>query len=184
MSIQKTLVAFLISAVLASANAVALPKVGDRAPDDFGRTLSGERPKLAEYAGKVVVLSFWASWCTYCLKELPVLENLQRLGKGQLQVIAVNQQPRDEFRAIERHMRTAMKIKLTYDPEETGAQAYGVSGIPHLVIIGRDGKIVKVQRGYGESALPGIVDAINLALKTPAPAPDAAPATDAAPAPN
>lgn len=169
MSIQKKLAAFLISAFLATGNAVALPEVGDLAPDKLGRTLSGEVPKLADYAGKVVVLSFWASWCGYCIKELPVLENLQRAGKGQLQVIAVNQQPRDEFRAIERHMRTAMTIKLTYDPEETGAQAYGVSGIPHLVIIGRDRKIIKVQRGYGESALPGIVDAINLALKTPAP---------------
>lgn len=176
MSIQDKLGALLISAVLATGNAVALPDAGDRAPDNLGRTLGGEVPKLADYAGKVVVLSFWASWCGYCLKEMPILENLQRAGKGNLQVIAVNQQSRDEFRAIERQMRTAMTIKLTYDPDETGAAAYGVKGIPHLVIIGRDGKIVMVQRGYGEAALPGIVDAINLAIRTPAPA--------AAPAPN
>jgi thiol-disulfide isomerase/thioredoxin len=143
MSIQKSLIAFLVSALLATGHALAVPGVGDLAPDDFGKTLSGEVPKLADYAGKVVVLSFWASWCGYCLKELPILENLQRAGKGKLQVIAVNQQKRDEFRAIERQLRTAMTIKLTYDPDE-------------------------VQRGYGESALPGIVDAINLAMKTPA----------------
>ena len=181
MSIQKSLIAFLVSALLATGQALAVPGVGDLAPDDFGKTLSGEVPKLADYAGKVVVLSFWASWCGYCLKELPILENLQRAGKGKLQVIAVNQQKRDEFRDIERQLRTALTIKLTYDPDETGAEAYGVNGIPHLVIIGRDGKIIKVQRGYGESALPGIVDAINLAMRTPAPAAVAAPTAAAAP---
>lgn len=139
-----TLRLLLLSALLAAANVLAAPKPGDMAPDQFGINLQGESPKLADYAGKVVVVSFWATWCGYCLKE---------------------------FRGIERALRT-LAFKLTYDAGDKGAQAYGVSGIPHLVIIGRDGKIVAVRRGYGESTLPKIVDAINLALATPLPAPN------------
>lgn len=166
-----TLRLLLLSAFLAAANVLAAPKPGDMAPDQFGINLQGESPKLADYAGKVVVVSFWATWCGYCLKELPILEGIQLTAKGQVQVIAVNTQSREEFRGIERALRT-LAFKLTYDAGDKGAQAYGVSGIPHLVIIGRDGKIVAVHRGYGESTLPKIVDAINLALATPLPVPN------------
>lgn len=160
----------LLSFLLAAGNACAAPGVGDLAPDEFGKTIKGETPRLADYAGKVLVVSFWATWCGYCLKELPILEGIQQTGKGQVEVIAVNQESRDEFRGIERALRK-LTMKLTYDPDEKGAKAYGVKGIPHLVIIGRDGKIIEVHRGYGESTLPQIVDAINLAIAAPAPAP-------------
>jgi thiol-disulfide isomerase/thioredoxin len=169
MAIHKHLGVLLMSALLATSNAFAIPAVGDLAPDEFGKTINGDTPKLADYAGKVVVLSFWASWCGYCLKELPVLEGIQKAGKGNVQVIAVNQQSRNEFKEIERSLRV-LTMKLTYDPEKKGGTAYGVKGIPHLVIIGRDGKIIEVHRGYGESSLPKILDAINLALATPVPA--------------
>lgn len=160
----------LLSLLLAAGNACAAPGAGDLAPDEFGKTIKGETPRLADYAGKVLVVSFWATWCGYCLKELPILEGIQQTGKGQVEVIAVNQESRDEFRGIERALRK-LTMKLTYDPDEKGAKAYGVKGIPHLVIIGRDGKIIEVHRGYGESTLPQIVDAINLAMAAPAPAP-------------
>ena len=62
-------------------------------------------------------------------------------------MIAVNRESRDEIRGIERALRT-LTMKLTYDADDLGAKAYGVSGIPHLAIIGRDGKIIAV-KGLG-----------------------------------
>jgi thiol-disulfide isomerase/thioredoxin len=118
--------------------------------------------KLSQYAGKAVVISFWATWCPYCLKELPVLSAIQKAAKGNIQVIAINTEDRDVFRRASRVMRD-LGIELAYDPDQTAQKAYGVSGIPHMVIIGRDGKIVNVFRGYGESSLDGIVEAINRA---------------------
>jgi len=168
MPLQKNLRTLLLLALIAAGNAFSAPAAGDMAPDEFGKTIKGEAPKLADYAGKVVVVSFWATWCGYCLKELPILEGIQKTAKGQVQVIAVNTEPRDEFKGIERALRT-LTMKLTYDPDQKGAKAYGVKGIPHLVIIGKDGKIVEVHRGYGETTLPQIVDAINLAIAAPAP---------------
>jgi len=57
-------------------------------------------------------------------------------------------------------------MTLAYDDDGKVSKAYGVKGIPHLVLIGRDGKILKVRRGYDESKLDQVVADINAALAT------------------
>jgi hypothetical protein len=52
------------------------------------------------------------------------------------------------------------------------ATLYGVNGIPHLLIIGRDGRIQNVYRGYDESSLDGIVESLNVAINMPVEAVD------------
>ena len=162
-----TLFVALVSMTALGANAAPLGK-GDTPPDIVGRTLAADPVTVSEHAGKVVVVSFWATWCAYCLKELPILEGLQKVaGKDNIQVIAVNTETSDVFRKVARQL-SSLTMKLAYDPGKRGADAYGVSGIPHLVIIGRDGKIIEVYRGYGESTLDAIVVDINAALALPA----------------
>lgn len=156
----RTCAALLLSvSTLAWAGA---PAAGDMAPDDLGMTLGGTPVHLKDYAGKAVVISFWASWCKYCLKELPILFNIQKAAKGHLQVVAINTEDEDTFETLSRALRK-VEIGMAYDPDETARDAYGVHGIPHMVVIGRDGKIVEVFRGYGESSLEPIVAAINKA---------------------
>jgi thiol-disulfide isomerase/thioredoxin len=170
-SYQKIRAHFILALLVfaAAAGATAAPAPGEVAPDLVGKTLDGELVNVSKYSGKVVVVSFWATWCPYCLKELPILEGIQKIGGSeQVQVIAVNTESRDVFRRVARELKT-MKMKLVYDPDKKGADAYGVKGIPHLVIIGRDGRVMNVFRGYGESSLDGIVTSINQALATPAP---------------
>lgn len=157
----------IVAAVLALASPfsrAAAPSAGDVAPDVLGKMYNGDPVLASAHAGTVVVVSFWATWCTYCLKELPVLEGLQKVaGKNRVQVIAVNTEDRDTFRGVLRKLKD-LSMTMAYDPGEVGAKAYGVKGIPHLVIIGRDGKIVRVYRGYGEETLTRIVDDINAAI--------------------
>jgi thiol-disulfide isomerase/thioredoxin len=150
---------FFVS-TLASA---AMPAAGDTAPDELGVTLKNEPVRLQDFAGKAVVISFWASWCPYCLKELPILYSIQKEAKGRLQVVAINTENADVFRRIVRALGT-LDIGMSYDPESKARKAFGVGGIPHMVIIGRDGKIVQVFRGYDESSLEPIVAAINEAI--------------------
>ncbi len=153
----------LLLAIAAGAHA-APPKNGDMAPDIVGRTLDAEAVTVSAHRGKVVVVSFWATWCPYCLKELPILEGIQKVaGHDKVQVIAVNTESADVFRKVEQKL-ASLTMKQAFDPGRKGRDAYGVEGIPHLVIIGRDGRIIKVYRGYDEASLDAIVADINGAI--------------------
>ena len=110
-----------------------------------------------------MVVTFWASWCAPCRSELAMLEKLQTIAKERLKVVAVNIEPRDVFRRVVRALPD-FKVTLTNDPEKRRADTYGVGGIPHMVIIGKDGKVVAVHRGYSDSGLDGLLAEINAEL--------------------
>jgi len=136
--------------------------------DYIGQTLDGKKVLLSEHAGKVIVVSFWATWCPYCLKELPILNGMQKLaGKEQMHVVAVNTEERAVFRKVVRAL-DKLDLSFAYDPDKRAQEAYKVKGIPHMMIVGRDGKILHVHRGYADSMLDQIVEEINAALAAPA----------------
>jgi len=150
--------------IVASFGASAAPKVGEVPPDKVGLNLEKQAVLLTGYQDKAIVLSFWATWCHYCMKELPILYNIQKkVGKEHLQVIAVNTESRSVFRKAAETLAN-LDLLFANDEDENAQDAYGVKGIPHMVIIGRDGRIVAVYRGYNESSLPGIASDINKAL--------------------
>ncbi|HEY4079194.1 MAG TPA: TlpA disulfide reductase family protein [Burkholderiaceae bacterium] len=168
---QRLAAALALCLLLIGPTLAAEPKLkpGDLAPDVVGKTLDGEVVKLSAYSGKVIVLSFWATWCPYCIKELPILNNIQtKIGKDQLAVIAVNVEERKVFKAAQRALGGVLNVNFAYDPEETGRNNYGVDSYPHMAIIGADGRILRVYRGYGEGMLDTIVSDLNKALKAQA----------------
>jgi thiol-disulfide isomerase/thioredoxin len=159
------MVAGSLLAWAAASGAVAAPGPGDVPPTGLGQTYEGDDVRLPSYAGKAVIVTFWASWCDYCLKELPILDAVQsKAGKEQMAVIAVNIEKRDVFRRAARLLRDGVHFELVSDAKGTAQEAFGVNGIPHMVIIGRDGRILNVYRGYSEKNLDAIVADINKAL--------------------
>ena len=141
-------------------------KVGDAPPDVFGKSSTGEAVHLSDYRGRIVVISFWATWCGPCRKELPVLVNLEKQAtREKVVVLSVNwRQDYNEFRQIKKIFKD-MSTDVTLISDEYGraGQAYGVKGIPHMIIVGRDGKIAAIHVGYSEQELPILVDEINSA---------------------
>jgi thiol-disulfide isomerase/thioredoxin len=159
----------LLLAMAGSAFGAAALKVGpgDVPPPELGSTLAREDVRTTDFAGKVLVVTFWASWCPPCRRELPLLEGLQRAAKGRVQVVAVNIEDYEKFRAVARTLKP-LAVTITHDDWKKSSDAYGVSGIPHLVLIGRDGKVLQVHRGYSEEGIDQILAEITAQLETPA----------------
>lgn len=140
-------------------------KIGEITADYLGKNSDGDKVNLTNFKGKVVIITFWASWCGPCLKELPLLEDFQRkLGKARLEVIAVNlKEKRRTFRRIVKKLKT-YEMTLTHDVYGYIARKYGVGPIPALFIIGKDGRLAYQAVGYGEASIQKIIDVLKVEI--------------------
>jgi thiol-disulfide isomerase/thioredoxin len=137
--------------------------IGETLPPYLGIDRENNKINASDYVGKVLVVTFWASWCGPCIKELQVLENLQNAAKKSVQVIAINIEDRDKFKSVSRAL-SALSLKIAHDYTKSVAEKFGVNGIPHMLIIGRDGKVLNVHRGYGDGMIPQLAAEINAAI--------------------
>ena len=167
--LQRPLLALAIA--FATIGAARAETVGARTapPDLVGVDGNGASVFVSTFHGKVVVLSFWASWCGYCLKELPVLEKIQRvLGKDRIEVIAVNiDKDRGDYFKMKRQLKN-FELTMIRDEKQAAANEYGVTGLPFLVMVDKSGLVAHTWTGYPESKLDVIVEQINGLLDEPA----------------
>jgi len=88
----------LLSLGLASPCLARSPKAGQPAPDFTVQTLDGRSLRLAELGSQVVLVHFWATWCSSCREEMPALERFYRLHhKDGLEVIAISIEDRSDI---------------------------------------------------------------------------------------
>jgi cytochrome c biogenesis protein CcmG, thiol:disulfide interchange protein DsbE len=124
--------------------------VGDTAPDFRVKTESGAVITPREFGGKVLILNFWASWCTPCVQEMPSLNQIQQMfGPQGLVVLGVNVDSKEE---LYRNMlkRFQITFQTVRDPEENINYRYGTCKIPESYIIDRNGKVVQKYAGLPE----------------------------------
>jgi thiol-disulfide isomerase/thioredoxin len=120
--ILRTLLLLLFAAQAMAAPPARGPEVGEIPPAHLGEDADGKPVSLADYRGKVVVLAFWTSSCGYCLKELPVLDALQReLGAQALQVVAVNlRDSSEDYGTMLKQMRGYALVRVRDGSGEVG----------------------------------------------------------------
>ncbi len=113
-----------------------------------GTLLNGKPFDQKTLAGKVVLVDFWATWCGPCVAEIPnVLEQYEKYHKDGFEVVGISLD--QEREALEKFV-TEQKLPwpiLFEEPKGDGwqhplATFYGISGIPTVVLIGRDGKVI------------------------------------------
>jgi peroxiredoxin len=130
-------------------------KVGAIAPDFTTRTLDGATVRLSQYRGKPVLLNFWATWCTPCQDEMPLIQRASDIYKGQgLVVLAVNYQQTNASSMKAFLRKVDAHFPAVYDPAGQIAAEYGVNvGLPMSVFIDRSGKVSFIQLGQMSDAI-------------------------------
>ena len=143
--------------------------VGQRRPDFSLADAAGRPVTAADFAGQVLLLNFWATWCAPCVEEMPMLSALQRERAGQgLQVLGISVDDPGRARAFAQGLDLAYPVLFGAGPSGAGAamlvgRRYGnASGmLPFSVLIDAGG-IVRwthlgaVSREHLEAQLMGL----------------------------
>lgn len=123
----------------------------------------GKQHKLEDYKGKIVFINFWATWCGYCVEELPYLEKISKNYSNDIVVLGIagpksKEAPNNPDISKEKIIEFLNKKKVTYPVlfDETGKsfKEYGIKFFPTSFVVGRD--------GYLDGYIPGGVTEENL----------------------
>jgi peroxiredoxin len=130
------------------------------APDFTVIDREGNVVKLSDMKGKPVVLNFWATWCPYCVEEMPDFEKVYNKYKGEVEFMMINMTHGAE--TVENASSFIDSYGYTFpvyfDTTSEAAYAYGIQSIPTTFFIDAEGYIVAYYQGSmsGDTLLRGI----------------------------
>ena len=105
--------------------------------------------------GKILVLDFFATWCSPCIAELPELErlraDLQTKRDIEFVLVGTNRGGDTPERVRAFAQRRHISLPVAFDPEQRTMHAFGLSGFPTLVVIDRTGHVRLTHSGYNSS---------------------------------
>ena len=118
----------------------AQSRIGTKSPDlRFSRVLNfdAESATLSDFDSKVVILDFWATWCSPCIASFPHLEDLQNKFADDLQIITITSDP--EERILKFLEKRTMTLPVVIDEKNELADHFPHRVIPHTVVIDKAG---------------------------------------------
>jgi peroxiredoxin len=127
--------------------------------------LQGTRHRLADYRGKVVLVNFWATWCTPCREEMPSIERLRAALEGKrFAVLAVNL-AEPEARIQKFLEAVPVRFPVLLDRDAAAARAWQAKVLPATYIVGPDGVIRHRHLGELDWSKPEVRRAITALMK-------------------
>jgi len=128
----------MILIVMSACSKPEVVELGKPVPDFTLNTLNGDSVRLSSLRGKVVLINFWATWCGYCVHEMPDLQALHEMYEGEVVVLAVN--VREAPDSVARFIKTnGYSFTVLLDADGKVARAYMVSGLPTTFVVDRKG---------------------------------------------
>lgn len=116
--------------------------IGEKSQEiEFKRILNFKKSsaKLSDFNSKVVIIDFWATWCSNCIEEFPHLDSLQKIFKDDLQVITVTDETEER---IKRYLsNNTMKLPIVIDTSRSIGSIFPHIVIPHTILIDKSGVI-------------------------------------------
>lgn len=125
-------------------------KVGAMAPDFSLPTPQGDTLTLSSLQGKYVLLDFWGSWCTWCIKGFPKMKECYAQYGDRIEFVGIDCNDKAEKwkQALEKYQLPWPQVR---DGDARVETAYRVKGYPYKVLIDPDGKILKTYLGEVET---------------------------------
>ena len=135
------------------------------AHDFAGKMMDAKTVNLQDYRGRFVLLNFWATWCSPCLKEMPDLENAyNEMGQEKLVVLAVGMgESVEKIKAF--FNKYGFTFPLLADNRMKITKLYGVRNIPVTYLIDPDGVVLGRALGVRDWASPDLLAFIDSRLK-------------------
>jgi thiol-disulfide isomerase/thioredoxin len=123
------------------------PWTGGPTPELRAKSLAGDEIRLTDFAGRTVLVNFWATWCAPCVAEMPALQRLRdRLAPQRVEVIAVNFQE-NAARIAPFVDRLMLTFPVVRDHDGALRAAWHVTVFPSTYVIGPDQRTVLVATG-------------------------------------
>jgi len=145
---------------------------GDSARNFKLQNLSGETVQFSDLEGRAVILNFWATWCPPCRREMPLLDDIQKIyGDKGLSVIGLDiNEPPEVVKAYVNKVGVSYPIWVDAPPATPGFDStqkifasYGGVGFPTSLFIDRNGVIQRIyvgelSRGFVQSQVEKLLD--------------------------
>lgn len=164
------LVLVLVGLGWAKRDHFSAPVGAEAAPVFAAMGLNGDSVGLQDFAGRVILLNIWATWCPPCRQEMPSLERLneQLAGRG-LSVVAVSVDESarpDGTRGIVANFvkRYGLRFPVLLDPRGHVEDLYGVDALPTTFLIDREGRIRRKVVGGAQWDRPPYSDLVRKLL--------------------
>ncbi len=159
-SMKRSLLASLLLTLAFSGPLFAAPSL-----DHTVLTKEGTETSLQEFAGKVVYVDFWASWCGPCRKSFPWMNQMQAKYQQQgFEVVAINLDVDTEL-AHEFLTKIPANFNLRFNPDGDVAREFDLPGMPSSYLFNRQGELVQRHVGFFDKNKPAYEQEIQLLLK-------------------
>ncbi|WP_458126819.1 TlpA family protein disulfide reductase [Paenibacillus sp. Z3-2] len=128
-------------------------QAGAKAPEFTAVNSAGEQVRLSDYRGKAVMINFWASWCTPCVREMPLVHQIAQDYQNDVETLFVNV---GESKGTIREFMDEQAFNFPVIIDVTGniSAMYRITGLPATMVIDKEGEFRHILLGELTEDIP------------------------------
>ncbi|WP_258166519.1 redoxin domain-containing protein [Paenibacillus sp. PCH8] len=128
-------------------------EAGAEAPEFTAVNSAGEEVRLSDYRGKAVMINFWASWCTPCVREMPLVHQIAEAHQDDVVTLFVNV---GESKGTIREFMDKQQFDFPVIIDVTGkiSSLYRITGLPATMVMDREGEFRHILLGELTEDIP------------------------------